>query len=165
MTKQLYITILLPCLLTLSAGDRSMADEADEAEEVWEQKTQRCISTRTLKSTRIVDDQNVLFFKAGRTVYHNILPKQCKGLARYGQFTYGTLAGSICERDAIRVIDNNSGVPGRTCLLGIFYKITKDDIPAIFERRYRPVESQPIAIPEVEDITEGIGEPRDPEPN
>ncbi len=159
MTKQIHTLILLACLLILSAGMPSMADE------VMDENAQRCISTRTLTSTRIVDDLNILFFRSGKTVYHNILPKQCKGLARYGQFTYGTLAGSICERDTIRVIDNQSGLPGRVCTLGYFHKITDEDIPAIYERRYRIVEPQPVPPAEVEDVTEETDESRDAKPN
>jgi len=159
MTKQIYMLPVLACLLILAAGVPSIADE------VMGENSQKCISTRTLTGTRIVDDQNVLFFRTGKTVYHNVLPKQCKGLAHYGMFSYGTLAGSICERDTIRIVDSNNNMPGRACTLGYFYKITKEDIPAIYERRYRPVEPKPVSPAEPEDVTEKIEEPPDSTPN
>jgi len=149
MNKIIYALACLSCLLILSAGAPAVADE-----EVRPDNAQKCISTRTLTGTRILDDQNVLFYKQGRTIYHNILPKRCAGLARAGIFSYGALAGSICSRDVIRIIEDNSGLPGRGCTLGYFLKITKEDIPAIFESRNRPIESAPLPPAEVEDVTD-----------
>lgn len=155
MTKQTTMLVLLACLLNLSAGVPSMADE------IRDNDSQKCISTRTLTGTRILDDRNVLFFRSGNTVYHNILPKQCAGLSRSGLFSYGTMAGSICERDSIRVIDGVSGTPGNACLLGLFRKITNEDVPTLFGGRAGPVE--PVALPpaDVEDVTGEAEELRD----
>ena len=152
MTKQKYILILLACLLSLSAGRPSVADD------VKSENSQKCISTRTLKSTRIVDDRNILFFRPGKTVYLNILPKACPGLSKYGLFTYGGMAGNVCARDTIRVIDNNNGSPGRACLLGYFHKMNKDDLPGLFESRQRPIELIAPPAADVEDVTENTGE-------
>ena len=155
MIRSKNIPILLSCLPILLAGVLSMADE------VMDENSQSCISTRTLTSTRILDDRNILFFRTGKTVYRNILPNQCPGLSRYGSFSYGTLAGSICERDIIRIIDNDMGLPGKSCVLGSFQKITNEAILAMIEGRFRPVESAPLPPSEVEDVTEEVDEPQD----
>ena len=155
MTRQPYVLILLACLLNLPAAESSMADE------IKDDTVRKCITTRRIKSTEVLDDRNILFHTIGKDVYHNILPKQCKGLAKTGLFSYGAMAGSICDRDAIRILEDNSGMPGRGCLLGYFYKITKEDLPSIFENRNRPIQTGPLAPAEVEDVTEEADEPQD----
>ena len=147
MTRELYILIMLAGLLSLSAPVSSLADEEDEVDD---EDVRSCISTRKLTSTRVLDDQNIFFIMIGKNVFHNKLTKQCKGLARYGNFSYGTLAGSMCKFDTIRVIDS-FGEMGKSCVLGKFRKVTGDDIQAIVEGRPTP-KAEPLPPAEVEDI-------------
>jgi len=154
MTKQLCIPILLGFLLGLTAPASSLAD--DEADEVDKEDVRNCISTRKLTSTRVLDDQNIFFIMIGNIVFHNKLPKQCKGLASEGNFSYGTLAGSMCKFDAIRVT-NSFGDMGRSCVLGEFRKVDGDDIRAIVEGRPAP-KAQPLPPAEVEDIDSATDE-------
>ena len=150
MTKQHYILILLAGLLSLSAPVSSLADEMDDED------VRSCISTRKLTSTRVLDDQNIFFLMIGKTVYHNKLTKQCKGLARSGNFSYGTLAGSMCKFDTIRIIDS-FGDMGKSCILGEFRKVDGDDIRAIVEGPPAP-KAQPLPPAEVEDIDSATDE-------
>jgi hypothetical protein len=115
-----------------------------------------------LTGTRVADDQNVFFVMIGRTVYHNRLQNQCKGLSRTGNFSYGTLAGSMCAFDAIQVIDG-FGELGRTCLLGEFHKVTGDDILAIIEGP-PTAPTEPLPPAEVEDIDSESDETPDSTP-
>ena len=158
MTKQIYIPILLACLLNLPATDSSMADE------VKDDDARRCISTRTLKKTAVVDDLNILFFKVGKTIYHNILPRQCTGLSRNRMFSYSTLSGSLCEFDTIQVLDG-FGVEGRTCRLGYFQPITLEDIPALVNGPPRSAEPQPLPPAKTEDVISETDESGDPTQN
>ena len=160
MTKQIYMLIVMACLLNLSVAVSSMADE------VKHENARNCILTRTLKSTAVVDDLNVLFIKKGDTIYHNILPRECKGLSRTRQFSYTTLSGSLCNFDTIQPLDNH-GMEGRTCRLGYFYEITTEDLRALVERSRRPPgpesqfpDKEEIIIEPEEIITES-DEPRD----
>ena len=138
MTKPNYMSIVMACLLNLSVADSSMADEAKN------ENARNCILTRTLKSTAVVDDRNVLFVKKGNTVYHNILPRECRGLSRYKQFSYSSISGSLCNFDTIEVLDSH-GLESRSCRLGYFYKITTEDLRTLVDRSRRPPEpeSQP----------------------
>ena len=68
MTKQIYTLMLLTCLVNLFAVASSLADE------VIVENARKCISTRTVIRTEVVDDLNILFFTRGKTVYLNILP-------------------------------------------------------------------------------------------
>lgn len=150
--------ILLAGLLNLPAAVPSLADE------VKDDSTRTCITTRNLKSTRVVNDLNILFYMTGRTVYHNILPRQCKGLARYGSFSYRTTAGSLCNSDSIQILQGNFGLGGRSCRLGNFHRITKEDADEIIKGPDRPPMFEPPPPADVEDITKESDQPRGSKP-
>ncbi len=158
MTKQIYMLLLLACLLNLPAAVSSMADEAKE------DSARNCITTRTLKKTEVVNDLNILFFMSGKTAYLNILPRQCKGLSRYRRFSYRTTAGSLCNLDTIQVV-SGSGFPGRSCRLGYFHPVNKEDALAVIEGPRKPQKSKPLPPAEVEDMTGESDEPPDSTPN
>jgi hypothetical protein len=145
MTQQIYVPLLVACLLNLSVAASSMADETKD------KNTRGCISTRTLNKTAVVDDLNILFFKTGGTIYHNILPRECKGLSRFRAFSYSTLSGSLCNFDTIQVLNSN-GLGGKSCRLGYFHTITEEDIIGIVNGAPRPTEPAPQPPAEVEDI-------------
>lgn len=153
MTKYTYILISLVCMFNLLAAAPSMAKDNQI------EGSRGCVATRALKNTEVVDDQIVLFYMRGKTVYLNVLPEQCKGLYQYGRFTYTTLSGSLCHFDTIRVLVGG-GYPGRSCRLGNFYLIDKEDIPAIIASRYRPAAPGPLAPADVEEIFSETEEPK-----
>jgi len=147
MTRQTNVFILLACLLNLLAAVSSMADE------VRDESARKCISARNLTSTVVVDDRNVLFFMIGKTIYHNILPKRCAGLARSGSFHYSRFAGRLCSFDPIRKYNIDGSLSARSCLLGDFHPVTKEDLPAIIEGPHKPPRSRPLPSSEVEEVT------------
>jgi hypothetical protein len=155
MTKQIYMLILLGCLINLPAAVSSMADE------VQDESPRNCITTRRVTSSIIVNDLNILFLMPGKTAYLNILPKQCKGLSRYGRFIYRTTAGSLCNLDTIQVVLSN-GYPGRSCVLGSFHPVNKEDALAMMEEPREPPAPKSLSPAEVEDIIEESDEPSDP---
>ena len=158
MTKQFFMLILVAGLLILSAAVSSMADE------VKFEGARKCITTRTLKSTAVVDDLNILFIKKGKTIYHNILPRQCQGLSQTRSFSYSTLSGSLCNFDTIQVLDRH-GRHGRSCRLGYFYTITIEDVPGIIEMSRRPLEAEPQPPATAEEIIVEPDESEDSPPN
>ena len=119
-------------VLNLSIAAPSLAADDDEKKE-----SRNCIQTRSLKTTAVVDDQNVLFVKKGNSVYHNILPKACKGLSKYKLFSYTTTSGNLCELDKINVVDGN-GRETRTCSLGVFYEISTEELRTLVENSQKP---------------------------
>ncbi len=148
MNKHSYTPLLLALLVILPAANSA------EADELKIEAVRNCITTRSLKKTAVLDDQNILFYMVGKTVFHNILPKQCKGLARSGRFNYSSLAGALCKFDSIDVY----GVEGiritRTCRLGRFYPTTKDGVPAIIESLGGPPRLEAIPPAEIEEVGE-----------
>ena len=155
MTKQIYMPILLACVLNLPAAVLSLADE------VKEEGPRNCLTTRRIIKSIVVNDLNILFLVTGKTAYLNILPKQCKGLSRYRRFSYRTTAGSLCNLDTIQVV-SGSGYPGRSCVLGSFHPVDKADaLATIKEPRARP-DPRPLPPAEVEDIIGESDDPSDP---
>ena len=63
------------------------------ADEETDDGVRDCISTSRLQRTKVVDDLNILFYMRGKTVYHSILPRRCRGLSREGRFSYRTFSG------------------------------------------------------------------------
>jgi len=161
MTKQIYIPILLACLLNLPAAVPSMADEADEADEVREEGPRNCLTTRRITKSIVVNDLNILFLVTGKTAYLNILPKQCKGLSRYRRFSYTTTAGSLCNLDTIHVVSGSS-YPGRSCVLGSFHPVDKADALAVMEKPPARPDAKSLPSAEVEDIIGESDDPSDP---
>lgn len=137
---------LLACLLILPMALPSFADELDDdIDEIDDDNAERCISVRTLRRTEVVDDQHILFFMSGKTVYINRLPKPCRGLSHQRRFSYSTHSRTLCNFDAIRVLSDVGGsmFEGRSCRLGSFVLTSKEAVDAARERSEEP----PAAIP------------------
>ena len=149
--------VLLASLLALPTAGPSLADEDDEGKP---ENAVNCISTTRLRSTNIVDDSNILFYMRGRTVYHNILPRQCNGLAREGRFSYRVTSSNLCQLDSIRILYGTAGgiQEGRSCRLGYFHEVTEEDIEFILDREPRPTPAKPLPPAEPEDMTKETDE-------
>ena len=146
--KQSYKFISLACLLTLPVPGPSLADE------VKEENARKCINAGVIRHTKVLDDANILFYVRGKSIYHNILPKQCRGLSREGRFSYRRTTSSLCSRDTIQILyASGAGLrEGRSCRLGNFHKISEEDIPFISERMNRPPQAEPLPPAEPEEI-------------
>lgn len=146
-THLLALTLSLLCPLAISPA---MADE-DEVDEV---NAKSCIRVSSLRSTRIMDDQNIIFVMVGSKNYHNILPRQCHGLKREGRFSYETSTGSLCNIDNIRIlVPGGSGLrEGNSCRLGMFHPVSDADVDALMDKTTEPLQAEPIPLPEPENI-------------
>lgn len=148
--------ILWACLLNVPAADLSLADEVND------ESVRRCIPYGKLTSVAVIDDRNVLFFMIGKPIYHNILLQNCIGLAQSGRFSYSPFAGAVCAFDQIRLVGS---LLGRSCQLGYFYRVTKEDLPAIIEGPQGPLKPRPLPSAKVEEISTESDEPREPTQN
>ena len=157
MVKPLFMLILPLCLMV---ADPSMADEEVDDEE---DNSIRCINTRNLKTTEVVNDDNLLFYMMGTKVYLNVLPRTCKGLSRERRFSYSTTGRSLCSSDTIRVLSDSGGSlhQGKLCRLGRFYLTSKEEVAAARERSMQPPQAEPPAGAEVEEIGKEPDEPED----
>ncbi|MDH3512997.1 MAG: hypothetical protein OER85_19325, partial [Gammaproteobacteria bacterium] len=104
------------------------------AEEILDEETaKRCIPLRSISTTKVVDDYNILFYMRGNDIYRNQLPHRCPGLRNERAFMYRTSLSQLCDLDIITVL-NDYGfgfTPGPSCGLGRFYPITKEEAKAL----------------------------------
>ena len=86
---------------------------------------EQCVRLSSIDSTRVVDDQNILFYMKNGDVYRNELPRRCPGLAVEDTFMYRTSLNQLCNVDIITVL-RSMGFgfqPGISCGLGMFERI------------------------------------------
>jgi len=155
MVKLHYMLILPACLMI---ANPSVADvEVDDEDDI----SIRCINTRSLRTTEVVNDNNVLFYMMGSKLYLNILPRTCKGLSRERRFSYTTMGRSLCSSDTIRILSGSGGNlhEGMQCRLGRFYPTTKEEVAAARERSTQPPQAEPPAGAEVEEVGKETDEP------
>ncbi len=154
MSKQTYMLMLLAFLLNLPAADSSLADEAEVYDAL------RCISVRSVKRTEVVNDLSILFFTKGKTVYLNILPKQCKGLSRDRRISYSSSVGRLCISDNIRILSDMGGASRKAEPADSdIFTTTKEGIQAAIDALYDPTEPAPVPPAEVEEISVETDEP------
>ncbi len=148
LTRSVAILATATCLLCLSPLTLALeeAPKVDEEDSIIE--GERCISSRPVRKTEVLDDQNILFYMRGATIYLNHLLKPCKGLAQEGRFMYRTTVARLCRADMITILrDTGLGLStGRSCKLGSFYGITEEDV----EKIKAPREIEPKPIPPAE---------------
>jgi hypothetical protein len=88
----------------------------------------RCLSMSGVRTTRIVNDGNILFFQRNGHVYLNVLDQTCVGLSRSGKFTYSVQTGArtvrLCDADTITVLESTGR--GFACGLGRFYPVSSE---------------------------------------
>ena len=108
--------------LAIAAAPLLAADDAQVDPPV------RCLSMSGVRTTRIVNDGNILFFQRNGHVYLNVLDQTCVGLSRSGKFTYSVQTGArtvrLCDADTITVLESTGR--GFTCGLGRFYPVSSE---------------------------------------
>ena len=111
------------CLaLAIAATPLLAADDSKDGAPV------RCLSMSGVRTTRIVNDGNILFFQRNGHVFLNVLDQTCVGLSRSGKFTYSVQTGArtvrLCDADTITVLESTGR--GFTCGLGRFYPVSSE---------------------------------------
>ena len=143
--SKIMLALLVTPLTTTATGQ-------ENEEEVIDDETRACISVRQIRKTHVVDDQNILFYMRGGTVYHNMLPRRCTMLRRERRFMYETRTGGLCRMENIRVLTDNiigGGLMGGVfCSLGAFRKLSDEDVEALKMAMKKPSpEARPLPMP------------------
>lgn len=165
--KFLLVGIAMSIAIPAAGQDQEPAD-VPESEKVGD-LTRSCVNLRSLRRTQVIDDRNVLFRVRGRTVYHNILPQQCGGLAREDRFSYDSQFGRLCQGDLIRVLYSDSfgtfGMrEGPGCRLGKFHKITQEDAKALLEGPDMQPAPAELPMPSPQEVGGKPQDTEEPEP-
>ena len=120
------------------------ADEAADERFAFDREGDRCIVTRNIRSTKIINKRTILFRMRGGDHYVNHLAHDCNGLVRERRFSYESSAGRLCRVDHIRILEQFGGYldVGMSCGLGLFYPVTREEAEFLAlepeERRGRP---------------------------
>ncbi len=157
-SRIMFLAVAVAPVSLMLPGPVIAADEADEHVE-----SQRCINTSTIRSTRVIDDSHIVFVMRGNKLFLNTLRRECRGLGREGRFSYVVRSHSLCRNDQISVLyASGFGLQeGRSCGLGMFTPITKEDLEELVNPPGVEPEPQPVEPPPVQDVVEeaGDGEP------
>jgi hypothetical protein len=120
----------------------------------------RCVRTRSIRRTQVIDDQTIVFFMRNRDIYVNTLQRQCPQLAHEARFAYEARGGNLCDTDLITVMLQFAGrfEPGFTCRLGQFVPADQETVDLIIAAAKDggaapPVSAEPVELP-VEDEAE-----------
>ena len=138
-------------------------------DEPFDRTPATCLSLMRIDSTRVLDDQTILFFLRDDRVYRNYLPRKCPGLAQQNRFSYVSRTGQLCNVDAVTVLEQWAGrlEEGFTCRLGDFHPISPEEIEDL-EALHRgsktreTIEVQPVELPDREAEPAPAAEPSSP---
>lgn len=124
--KVLCSALLMSALLGgTSAADEKEMTKAEKRLAQIEKKyqptgqTRACVPLRSLRESRVIDDQTIFFKGPGKRAYINRLPRRCSRLAFENRFSYTTTIGQLCKSEIITVLDNMGSAWG-SCGLGQF---------------------------------------------
>ena len=139
----------------------SVPAAADEGMD--EEDSERCINSRSIRKTDVVNDDNIVFYMRGNKIYLNSLTRTCNGLAREGRFSYVTHTRSLCNLDVIKILrDGGLGIhEGRSCKLGRFQLVTEEDLTDLFERPRELPDTEPLEPSDIEDVLSDDAEKED----
>jgi hypothetical protein len=149
------VVVLLGGIVTSSVTGVA-AQKSDDADEPL-----RCLSMASIRSTKVIDDQTVLFFHGRGRVYLNRLERECVGLARNGKFTFEVQTGArharLCATDSITVLERTGR--GFNCGLGMFEPISNEEADTFVLGPNRAVTSAPVELPKDDEAAAPKGEP------
>jgi hypothetical protein len=146
-----FMLAMMACVLSLSPATSTLAEE-DVIEDAVEDGSVRCIDTRRISRTTVVDPETILFYMRGGDIYRNTLPRKCTSLAREKRFSYRTTVSRLCNIDVITVLYDAGGLTrGPSCGLGMFHPVTKEEAEAIRKGPDAEITPEPIDPADVEE--------------
>ncbi|HMB73022.1 MAG TPA: hypothetical protein VKQ06_05585 [Gammaproteobacteria bacterium] len=153
---RLVIPLILSLFgLTAAAQDGAQdgAQDATEQAEV-DSEPERCVRTRSIRRTKVIDDQTIAFFMRNGDVLINSLPNRCPQLAREDRFAYTARAGQLCNTDVITVLLQFAGrlENGFTCRLSDFVPANEETVEIMITAAEdrgaaSPVSAEPVDLP------------------
>jgi hypothetical protein len=139
----------------------SLSGVAAQKSEGADEEPLRCLSMASIRSTRVIDDETVLFFHGRGRVYLNRLERECVGLARNGKFTFEVQTGArharLCATDSITVLERTGR--GFNCGLGMFEPISDEEADTFLLGPNRAVTSTPVEPPKDDEAAAPKEEP------
>ena len=133
MTAKLFSCVVLSLLMAACASNPDGRDEILAFEPDPSLPFESCISVGRIDRTKVLDQQNILFYMRGGQIYRNFLPRRCPGLDRREAFSYRSSASQLCAIDVITVLETSGFGPrqGASCGLGNFYPVSEIEVEAL----------------------------------
>jgi hypothetical protein len=147
--------------VALGAGQAGVASADDTAKVAT-----ACLRRSEIRSTKILDDRNILFITRDKTTYDNQVAPRCPGMLRNAvmSFTYGE-NGKLCAGSTFTVLyragsstntisffdpvtqkpttmQGPAFITGPTCRLGTFGPISPDEVKALVAATDEPKRSR-----------------------
>jgi hypothetical protein len=142
------LAAFLGSVAALSLASAAAQDDEEESDEPL-----RCLSMNSIRSTKVLDDQRVLFIKSRDKVFLNRLDRECLGLFRNGTFTYKVQSGArharLCDTDSITVLETTGR--GLNCGLGLFEPLSQAEIENLIAGPSPAITSAPVELPKQEE--------------
>ncbi len=125
--KSLIFALSLSLIPLIAMADDKKEGKLAKALEKYEKtgKVERCVQLTRIYSSRVIDDNNILFIMKGKKAYLNNLPHRCPRLGFEKSFSYNLSINQLCNVDIITVFDSTSRIQGPSCGLGKFIEYKK----------------------------------------
>lgn len=88
---------------------------------------ERCLQTRNIRGTQILDDQHIVFRMSRDSLYLVRFKQRCLRLTKHSTLVYETHSNRLCRLDGIRASDSTGWV-GPPCSIPGFVEITRDQV-------------------------------------
>ena len=122
------LLLIIPTVALLSGGGATALSSNKAPEPVRAVgEPKNCVTISQIRSTKVVDNNNIDFRMAGGKTYRNTLPQSCPGLKFENRFSYRTSINQLCSVDIVHVLHDEGGrlYEGAGCGLGKFQQIEK----------------------------------------
>jgi hypothetical protein len=149
--------------VALGLGTHVMGQAGAESAEDPPRSAQTCLNHSSIRSTKILNEQNILFVTRNGMSYNSPLPRECPSLNRNSLVNYGVVGDRLCAGSSFQVLWRMGMdlMPTFVCQLGLFVPITEaevadlvaltDDSPKARKQRRRSsremVTATPIELP------------------
>lgn len=125
--KLLILALSLSFISTSAIAARVDKEKLAKSLKKYEKtgKIERCIQVNRIRSSRVIDDYNILFIMRGKKAYLNTMKHRCSRLGFERAFSYNLSVNQLCNVDIITVFDFTSNIQGPSCGLGKFVEYKK----------------------------------------
>lgn len=96
-------------------------------------ETERCISTREIRNTEILDQQHLVFELTGNRLYLVQFQYTCPGLRRGASIIYESRNNRLCRLDQIRAFEPGPAIPNPPCSVPGFMPVEEGQVALLKE--------------------------------
>ena len=102
---------------------------------------QECLNQHSIKRTKVLNDQNILFVDREGQNYVNQLRRQCPSMRRNSLLSYPIVNSRLCAGNSfvlLMEVGMGNYVPSFVCQLGMFVPVSEDEVADIMAMTQQP---------------------------